>query len=158
MGALDSWKVIFRGQWASNYEGLNLPHPGSYIELTSEAPSINIGSSVLTLSRDTSSGKLKGVVTGLATAIDFSGTAEIIVNSSYYPGSNSIIVPGNVGIGIGTTNPARKLHISDAMRLEPIASPPALPSLGDIYANTSEAVCVYASGAWVRIADTGSCS
>jgi hypothetical protein len=63
---------------------------------------------------------------------------------------------GNVGIG--TTSPSRKLHVSDAMRLEPIASPPASPTLGDIYVDTSDAVCVYATGAWVKLAGAGTCS
>ena len=38
---------------------------------------------------------------------------------------------GNVGIG--TTNPQRRLHVSDAMRLEPLSAPPANPSRGDMY-------------------------
>lgn len=61
---------------------------------------------------------------------------------------------GNVGIGVNT--PARKLHISDAMRLEPIASPPASPSNGDIYYDDSDAVCMYVNGGWRVIEDGGS--
>lgn len=61
-------------------------------------------------------------------------------------------------VGIGTTSPARKLHISDAMRLQPIASPPSSPSSGDIYFDTSEALCVYVNGAWTKIAGAGACS
>ena len=38
---------------------------------------------------------------------------------------------GNVGIG--TTSPARKLHVSDVMRLEPIPTAPSSPAEGDIY-------------------------
>jgi hypothetical protein len=38
---------------------------------------------------------------------------------------------GNLGIGV--TNPQRKLHVSDAMRLEPQNSPPLNPSKGDMY-------------------------
>jgi hypothetical protein len=56
---------------------------------------------------------------------------------------------GNVGIG--TTSPARKLHISDAMRLQPIASPPASPSMGDLYADTSGELCYYDGAAWQGI-------
>ncbi len=63
---------------------------------------------------------------------------------------------GNVGIG--TTTPARKLHISDAMRLQPIASPPSSPSSGDLYFDNSEALCVYVSGAWSKIAGAGTCA
>jgi hypothetical protein len=41
---------------------------------------------------------------------------------------------GNVGIG--TTTPARKLHVSDAMRLEPTTAP-ASPAAGDLYFDSS---------------------
>jgi hypothetical protein len=36
-------------------------------------------------------------------------------------------------VGIGTTNPKRKLHVNDVMRLEPRSSAPANPGEGDIY-------------------------
>ena len=36
-------------------------------------------------------------------------------------------------VGIGTTNPKRKLHVYDVMRLEPRNSEPANPAKGDIY-------------------------
>jgi len=36
-------------------------------------------------------------------------------------------------VGIGTTNPKRKLHINDVMRLEPRNTAPINPSKGDIY-------------------------
>lgn len=63
---------------------------------------------------------------------------------------------GNVGIG--TDAPARKLHISDAMRLEPITSPPASPSNGDLYFDSSDALCVRVNAGWEKIAGSGSCS
>jgi len=43
---------------------------------------------------------------------------------------------GNVGIG--TTTPARKLHISDVMRLEPRNGAPSSPSKGDIYFDSAD--------------------
>jgi hypothetical protein len=56
-------------------------------------------------------------------------------------GIESIVIPntgnesGSVGIGI---DPQRKLHVSDAMRLEPISIAPSNPAEGDMYmdANT----------------------
>jgi hypothetical protein len=48
----------------------------------------------------------------------------------------SLISDGN--FGIGTTSPARKLHIDDAMRLEPRASAPLSPSEGDMYMDSSD--------------------
>jgi hypothetical protein len=41
----------------------------------------------------------------------------------------------NGNIGIGTTDPQQKVHISGAMRLEPQATPPA-GTLGDLYVGT----------------------
>jgi hypothetical protein len=43
----------------------------------------------------------------------------------------NITSTGNVGIG--TSSPARTLHVSDVMRLEPRATAPASPSKGDMY-------------------------
>jgi len=54
-----------------------------------------------------------------------------------------------IGVGIGTTNPARKLHISDAMRLEPRATAPSSPSEGDIYMDsTDHKLKVYDGTTW----------
>ncbi|MFC1682901.1 hypothetical protein ACFL0G_01670 [Candidatus Zixiibacteriota bacterium] len=41
-------------------------------------------------------------------------------------------------VGIGTENPARKLHIDDVMRLEPRDTAPSIPSPGDIYIDSSD--------------------
>jgi hypothetical protein len=43
----------------------------------------------------------------------------------------SLLSTGNVGIG--TTTPQRRLHVSDVMRLEPRATAPTSPAKGDIY-------------------------
>jgi trimeric autotransporter adhesin len=51
--------------------------------------------------------------------------------------SNSLVLGGTgddaVNVGIGVTNPARSLHISSVMRLEPIPTEPTSPEQGDIY-------------------------
>ncbi|MCE2928060.1 MAG: hypothetical protein LW817_00330 [Candidatus Caenarcaniphilales bacterium] len=75
------------------------------------------------------------------------GTALTVVNNG-----------GNLGVGISA--PARKLHISQAMRLEPQSSPPASPSAGDLYVDSdgTQALCIYLNGDWVVAAGTGSCS
>ena len=72
-------------------------------------------------------------------------------------GAVLLAITGNGNVGRGTTTPARKLHISDAMRLQPIASPPANPASGDLYFDTSEALCVYVNGAWAKLAGSGTC-
>ncbi|MCB0686152.1 MAG: hypothetical protein KDC53_06495 [Saprospiraceae bacterium] len=43
----------------------------------------------------------------------------------------------NGNIGIGTSEPKRKLHINDALRLEPQHSEPESPQEGDIYMNAN---------------------
>jgi hypothetical protein len=43
---------------------------------------------------------------------------------------------GNVGIG--TSSPARKLHVSDVMRLEPRNGAPSSPAKGDIYFDSAD--------------------
>ncbi|MBI4722041.1 MAG: hypothetical protein HY769_03435 [Candidatus Stahlbacteria bacterium] len=50
-------------------------------------------------------------------------------------GTGTTISTGN--IGIGTTGPARLLHVNGAMRLT-AGSTPATPALGDIYANSTD--------------------
>jgi len=41
-------------------------------------------------------------------------------------------------LGLGTTSPARALHVNDYMRLEPVSDPPITPSAGDIYFDLEE--------------------
>jgi hypothetical protein len=54
---------------------------------------------------------------------------------------------GNVGIG--TANPARNLHVSDVMRLQPRDSAPPDPAEGDIYMDgTTHKLMVYDGTAW----------
>lgn len=56
-------------------------------------------------------------------------------------------VSDNVGIGI--TSPARKLHVSDVMRLEPRGTAPSNPAEGDIYMDaTTHKLRVYDGTQW----------
>ena len=66
----------------------------------------------------------------------------------------------NGNVGIGTPNPARLLHISNAMRLEPIERAPSSPSNGDLYYDNSgsHSLCIYINGSWSAIAGDGSCN
>ena len=61
-------------------------------------------------------------------------------------GVDRMVLDRSGNLGVGTTSPARKLHISDAMRLEPLTRPPASPSAGDLYFDDSQALCVYVNG------------
>lgn len=85
-------------------------------------------------------------------AIGFNATTPTIyVTSPQAPAEDGYV-------GIGTNVPKRKLHISEAMRIGPQVSPPSDPELGDIYVDDSEAVCIFASGIWNKVAGLGSCT
>jgi hypothetical protein len=65
-------------------------------------------------------------------------------------------------VGIGTMDPQRKLHVGDAMRLEPLRSAPENPAMGDMYVHKSGALCMYFSyedgeGYWEKAAGHGEC-
>ena len=79
-----------------------------------------------------------GVGTVPQNKLDVEGAMAV---GTFYAGtstapSNGMIVEGDVGIG--TDTPARKLHVSDVMRLEPRASAPLSPSAGDIYYDSTD--------------------
>ncbi len=72
--------------------------------------------------------------------------------------ANLLTVDGSAdAVGIGVAAPVRKLHIGDAMRLEPIASAPGSAGLGDLYVDTSGALCFYDGSSWSVVSGTGSC-
>jgi len=59
----------------------------------------------------------------------------------------TIAAAGNVGIG--TSSPARKLHVCDVMRLQPRNTAPSSPVKGDIYMNNlSNKLMVYDGTTW----------
>jgi hypothetical protein len=61
----------------------------------------------------------------------------------------NIVLSPALNVGIGTTNPARKLHISDVMRLQPRATAPSSPAEGDIYMDsTTHKLMVYDGTVW----------
>jgi hypothetical protein len=63
--------------------------------------------------------------------------------------ANQFLIRASGGVGIGTTSPARKLHVSDVMRLQPRATPPGSPAEGDIYMNSStHKLMVYDGTTW----------
>jgi len=77
---------------------------------------------------------------------------------SYWSESEGNIFRETGNIGIGVASPARKLHISEAMRLDPVPGPPPNPASGDLYFDSSQALCIYIDGAWARIAGSGQCN
>jgi len=55
----------------------------------------------------------------------------------------------NTGLGIGTSTPARSLHVNDVMRLQPRNTAPTSPAKGDIYFDsTVNKLRVYDGTTW----------
>ena len=60
-----------------------------------------------------------------------------------------MVILKNGNMGLGTSTPARTLHVSDAMRLEPTATAPTSPSAGDMYfSSTTTKLMVYDGSTW----------
>lgn len=63
--------------------------------------------------------------------------------------SDAMVVLKNGNTGIGTSTPARTLHVTQAMRLEPSATAPANPSAGDMYfSSATTKLMVYDGTTW----------
>jgi hypothetical protein len=99
-------------------------------------------------------------VWGLRNDADASDKFQLRYHGSGVGGDSvaRLTVQTDGNVGLGTTTPARKLHVNDAMRLQPIASPPANPASGDLYFDSSEALCIYVNGAWAKLAGSGTCN
>jgi hypothetical protein len=72
--------------------------------------------------------------------------------------TDAVYVDNSGNVGIGTTTPARKLHISDVMQLEPRTNAPANPSNGDFYFDSTGAFCGYSNGEWFKLGGNGDCT
>ena len=60
-----------------------------------------------------------------------------------------IMILNNGNVGINTNTPARSLHVSDVMRIEPRSTAPASPAEGDIYMdNIAHKLMVYDGTTW----------
>lgn len=60
-----------------------------------------------------------------------------------------MVIKSTGNVGIGTTTPARTLHVSSVMRLEPIATAPSNPAKGDMYFDsTLNKLRVYDGSVW----------
>lgn len=60
-------------------------------------------------------------------------------------------------VGIGVNDPQQSLHLSGAMRLEPMKYAPDNAAFGDIYLNSSNALCIFMQDGWDVVAGDGVC-
>ena len=67
---------------------------------------------------------------------NYQGAGKLVVRD-FTTGLDRIVIDTTGNVGIGTANPARKLHVNDVMRLEPRATAPSSPLEGDIYMDGS---------------------
>ena len=73
----------------------------------------------------------------------------------YQQNTVRMVVSNNGNVGIGTTTPARTLHVNSVMRLEPIQSSPSNPSKGDMYFDaTFNKLRVYDGNVWQNCSDS----
>jgi len=91
------------------------------------------------------------------------------VNGDFAIGEETDNIPGGVGnvnrlliqkstgnVGIGVASPKRKLHVSDAIRLEPLSYVPYNPSKGDIYMGKDNYLHYYNGNSWVELSNGSS--
>lgn len=81
------------------------------------------------------------------------GDFSIADETDNNPGGNGsvkrFVIKRNSGnVGIGVEEPARKLHISDAMRLEPLDNAPSNPEMGDMYFGTDGKLHLFNGSNW----------
>ena len=83
-----------------------------------------------------STGSVAGDAYALYISSPFGSAANITGNSYALFSDNASDSYMEGSLGVGTSSPQQKVHISGAMRLEPQATPPAGGALGDLYADT----------------------
>ena len=105
----NNWRAIVRGTYSNNYEGGGLTPPSFYLELNSTQNTIPCGSTSITVSRNTSTNRLKFLNNNNTFRVTFTGTIEIIVNNQSSQPVNSITTIDRVGVG--TNNPQYKLDV-----------------------------------------------
>jgi len=68
----------------------------------------------------------------------------------YQDTKNVMVINSNGNVGIGTTNPQQKMHISGVMRLEPQSTPPS-GGLGDLYVGTNGKLYFHNGTDWKEV-------
>jgi hypothetical protein len=153
--------LIFDGDttyWKVNSNAIYFNQGNVGIGTSSPNSKLNINNGSITLS---GLGSQSGIIT-MTNANDLKLYSGPVGNPSSGIWFRSANVAGNVSafselmvikstgnVGIGTTSPARTLHVSAVMRLEPIATAPTSPAKGDMYFdNTINKLRVYDGTTW----------
>jgi hypothetical protein len=84
-----------------------------------------------------------GPVGGSDTEILYNDSGSTDGAAVYYNKSNA-------NLGIGTSNPQRKLHVSGVIRLEPQSEPPS-GSMGDLYVDSEGLLFFYDGTDWREV-------
>lgn len=139
----------YRGSLSNPASVINNDYTGGvilsgYNGSSSSVSTTSIGSIII-------GGRINGNVTPNSLPQDlFFATGSTTTQSDPYSNNTVRMVISSVGnVGIGTTTPARTLHINSVMRLEPLSTAPTSPGKGDIYFdNTLNKLRVYDGTVW----------
>lgn len=139
----------FRGSIQNPNPVINNDYTGGiilsgYNGTSASVSSTAIGSAII-------GGRINGNVTlnSLPQDLYFATGATTTQNDPYLNNTVRMVITSSGNVGIGTTIPARILHVNDVMRLEPRASAPTSPSKGDIYFDsTTNKLRVYDGTTW----------
>jgi hypothetical protein len=104
-----TWKAILSAEYANNLEGGGLTSSPLEIELDSDNPTVLVGSTNITLSRNASTGKLQVTNNNASYRVTFVGSIKIWNYPQSAKPTISKVMLKNVGIGI--TNPTVKLDV-----------------------------------------------
>lgn len=80
-----------------------------------------------------------------------SGSDYLSIRSKFEnPDTDIVVFRGDGRVGVGTTTPQQKMHISGVMRLEPQSSPPS-GGLGDLYVGTDGKLYFHNGTQWKEV-------
>jgi len=134
----------YRGSLSAPNVINNNDYTGGLILSGYNGVSNSIGSAII-------GGRINGNVTAASLPQDiyFATGATTTQSDPYANNTVRMVISSSGNVGVGTTTPARTLHIKSVMRLEPLSAAPSSPSKGDIYFdNTLNKLRVFDGTTW----------